>query len=247
MIVGDLLIYRGMQPVLATLRGYNEESRELFLETKERVTTVGRVTVNRWPAASVQFYGERIIGVGVPPQITGPLSSLATTLRVSILALSRIGQTVRPGQPPSSISLGFGQSTEVEEGAEEALQRAIRFLLMAPDPLEPNRGGGLLVSLRTPLLSEDQVKRLVLLACTRYGSYVSKAPATSKWTVQEITPRSVQRVPLRTLAAEIGVIPLGDTVDSAPIDETEIVYSISLLHRLKTPFGTTEALTATAL
>lgn len=254
-VTGDLLVYRGVEPVGGTVRSYSDQNDiwSVIIELERPVSSLYRVRFGWWDCLDVEFYGRTLIKAIVPDTArrgsgAASLQDLLLEQTLAIDAEARFRSLTAPAgsKTLTSMALGFGVSPRADDGLEEALQRAIRFLMISRDPLDDSRGGGLRAIHRRPLISEAVARRMVSMACQRYNRYAPRIP-TGVWKVEKIIPGRVKFTSAELLQQELGQTMLSRELGVSPdgtYDGTERVLSIGLKHTISQAGTTLEAASA---
>jgi len=248
---GDLLVYRSVAPVAGTVTQYTGADGPwvVTVELARQVSAVFTIKVNHQLCEDVSFFGRRVVQFTVPPAAYSGFSSLKNFLlsaQIEILADTDLLKSGGVGS--SSISIGFGQSPQWGGGLEEALQRSIRFLLMRSDPLNPQRGGGLISLMSIGVPSEAVASRLVSQACELYNKYTRKGVSPNTLRVSKVTPLQVKLTSWAEYERSAGKLFATNLVGegSAAYNPQDKVLLVSLKHTLtkgSTSFDVGSALT----
>jgi len=238
---GDLLLYHGVEPVPGKIVSYAVDGSDWIvgIELTRPVAAIFMVKINDHPSEDVAFYGKRYVRAVIPTRARSgssakTLPTFLSAARVQVIADAYLRPMADLGdaRQTMSMALGFGLAPVISDGMEEALQRAVRFLVMSSDPLIPNRGGGLLSLKRQGLGTESVATRLVSMACDRYNRYVSAGTNSSRWRVSRVTPSGVKLLTWSDLKRELGLTALLDTSGALAegFESDESVLMVKLRH-----------------
>ena len=237
-VLGDILVYRGVEPVPGRIVAYEVDSLGRWMiavELSRKVASIYRVNVNDKPSQNVEFLGSRQVIFEVPSQMRrSSLQVFLSTAKIQVLAdvkLRDLG-TSPDSKQTVSVSIGLGIAPKVSDDMDEAVQRCIRFLMMSEDVLNRDRGGGLLQMRRRGLMPENVALRYVSSACTKYNRFRSSRRRTTGWRVLSVVPLKVHYTTWEDAQSSLGLIPLSG-VDFSGIpggdqDADEKVLSIAL-------------------
>lgn len=203
----DIALYRAVSPVTGEVRRVlppttPEEGPTLHVWLDVPVQSVLRAEVNQHPVAGVELYGEQEVLLILPPRLrSASLPSLELAIFAEIDFKELEGRTV-PGM------IGIGRKPAAIDGPAEAVQRAIRELMMSPgtDSWNPERGGGLITLRKYTFAGIGEISRLVSVAVDRFnrgGAAASRTRSSSR--VSAISVRSVRLVDLVTLRREMQI------------------------------------------
>lgn len=204
----DLALYRAISSVTGEVtRVFPAENEDVGPRLQVRLDTavqsILRAEVNQRPVAAVELYGEREVVLTLPKRLR---SADVPTLELAMFAEKDFkdleGQTV-PGM------VGIGNRAALLDGPAEAVQRAIRELMMAPgtDTWNPNRGGGLIFLRQYTLMDINEISRLVSVAVDKYNRGAGSATRSAKRTsrVSAMSVRSVRLLDLVSLRREFRI------------------------------------------
>lgn len=245
----DLACYRAVEPVTGRVLGivsaeanadYGLPAVEIALKTP--VATVVRATVNGTDSSVVELVGKQRVLVTVP-EVVAQLDPRYWVVRVyaevDYESLSDV---------PSPTSIGFGARVTTVAGPMEALQRAVRALLMDPgsDVYNRNRGGGLR-RLKGLLLNPSDmspVARDVQIAVDAYNRTVAATRLRMRadsWHVTRIEMLSIRALTPAQASAEFAStrdrgVATDDSIagSAAP---TDMILAISFGHDMRGPQG----------
>lgn len=213
----DIALFRAAAPVpgqVVRARAPEDEesgpSLELLLDRPVR--SVVRAVINDRDAKRVELHGEREVVITLPSSFARvPLSALS----VSILAEQELrdleGRTV-PG------FFGVGSSLSMTEGPSEAIQRAIRELMMSPgtDTWNRTRGAGLIAVRSYPLATEQELSRMVATSVSRFNTSRQQARAgRASYRVTRMEVQSVRRITAIEARRSLPAAPQGGTLLSS--------------------------------
>lgn len=260
----DIALYRTVESVSGRIEklfpAEEDGLRRVEILLDRPVSTVLKVEVNRRASPEVIQYGERRITAAIPLELSNLALDLLAFSVVVEISFDQINQT----PVPSLVGIGLRPSTIDRES--QALQTAVRSLLMSPgsDSWDRSRGGGLR-QLRNVLVSEDdlsRVTRVIQVALDRYNSQASKLTSFGRSRVSSVRRPPTHRVTNielqfvkfmqreqaeRTLGLLTGVA-TNQSVLRENVDPTDRVIAISLLVTLRGPRGeTTDVSTAVSI
>lgn len=244
----DVAIYRSVEPVGGRIISDYVSGGTRFLEVRldRAVDSVLRAEVNRVASPAVELFSPSLVGIAVPVQYEGVRSAQLAVVISAESAVSLRTTGVIPTSP------GIGSRVEIIDAEAQALQSAVRALMMSPgtDVDEPLRGGGLR-NLAGQLVNADDTSRLVRVAHTavqRYNAYAAalnrrsrRGRLASGYRVVRVELLSLrvytraeaqQRLGIRTAATTSGFT-------ASNYDPNDAVIAVSLGHDLRSPRGTT--------
>lgn len=213
------------------------------------VSVILKVEVNRRASPEIVQYGAKRVTVAVPSEISGLALHLLVFVVFAEISFDQINQT----PVPTSIGIGLRPATIDKES--QALQTAVRTLLMRPgtDIWSPERGGNLR-ALRSQLVSGDDTTRLtriVQVALDRYNSSAARlsspgrtrTSAPRKMATHRVSRITLQFVHLLTRERAERVLGLLTTASTSTsvlrdnLDASDKVIAVSMLMTLQGPRG----------
>jgi hypothetical protein len=242
----DLALYRAVEAytgsILTLFRDEEDGLLRAEVRLKAEVSTVYRATINGTDSPKIELLSNTVLRVAIPAAFESlPLSQL----RVVCYADASLSQTEKTALPAT---IGFGLRVTMHNAEMQALQRAVRSLMMSmgSDIWEPNRGGGLR-QLKGLLIDPSNTARLVQLvqiAVDRYNSNASTRRSTKKRASQyQVTRMEVLSVRAMTAAqAEYEYLTKApseevELINSISADPNEVVIAASIMHDLRGPTG----------
>ena len=217
---GDLLMYRGVEPVPGKFLSYAEDDNgwKVVVELNRPVAAIWRVEVNGYNATTVDFLGLRVVVFYIPEQAIRKGESLTGFLQNSVIRILADTYLRDLGTSPDSnqlvsVSIGFGTSPQISDKMEEAVQRCIRFLLMSDDPMQPDRGGRILQMRKRGLLPVSVAQRMIETACQAWNRYPRRTRSSARWNVRQVQPISVRYLTWDLIEKEWGLVPLSESSD----------------------------------
>lgn len=201
----DFSVYSAVESLDGTI--IRQENRDgakyLTIALQSPIRVLLRASVSGFNAAIEGIISRNVLELKVPSELTDIDSS---EYEIAVLA------EVRPSEVDSILapaSFGFGPRPSETNGESEAIQRAVRWLMIEPgsDIWDSQRGGGLASIASGVLLTEDlaPLTRRVTTAVDLYNSYPNKKVAYSPWSVASLEVRGVSSVP-GNLSELIGAI-----------------------------------------
>lgn len=238
--MADLSILRAAQLVgyrLVALCPEDDGTVRAELKLDFPVDAVLRAKVNGVLSDEVDLLGADSVLVALPPRMR---SLAADELTFEVLvegSVSTLSGGVTPG------SYGIGLRPRQVEGLDEAVQYAVRSLMMKPgaDVWSPARGGGLL-SLRQKTLAASEladVASKVGVMVSRTNATLSTRKATGGWRVVRISVREI-----RYLTAAEATSRYGGTF---PSGWAQPILAVTLVHHVQGPGETLDVASAVSL
>lgn len=241
----DLAVYRTIQPVGGrVVQEYVTDYRYLVVRLDRRVDTVVSATINRIPSQAVELLSSDLVAIAVPERYVDVRPAALSVVIQAEAAISLLSS----GTVPTSI--GVGPRVELIDGAAQALQNAVRTLMMSPgtDVDDPLRGGGLR-NLSGQLVSRDsttELVRIVQTATQRFNAYTAassrkgtRGRVASGFRVIRVETLSVRVFSRAEAQRSLGILTAGttDALSASNYDPNDAAIAVSLGHDLRSPRG----------
>jgi len=242
----DLALYRAVEgytgAILTVFRDDEDGYLRAEIRLKANVSTVYRATVNGVDSPVVELLSDTVVRAAIPVQME---TLTLSQLRIVCYADAGLDQTENAALPAT---IGFGLRVGMHNPEMQALQRAVRSLMMSTgsDIWEPARGGGLR-QLKGLLIDPSNTARLVQLvqiAVDRYNSNVTQSRSSKRKASSHLVTRmEVLSVRAMTAAqAEYEYLAKDapeevELINSLSADPNEVVIAASIMHDLRGPTG----------
>jgi len=244
--VSDIALYRAVEGYATRVGGLFRDDIDGFLRAEahlpQNVSTIYRATVNGRLSPAVEMLSNRVALVAIPPEL-----EILTRGEIEVVCFAdaTLEQTEKAALPAT---VGFGLRVTEYDGEMQALQTAVRSLMMSAgtDVWDPSRGGGLR-NLKGVLVDANDMTRIVRrvqIAVDRYNANVgtrrTRTPRRrpAKYQVVRMETLSVRALSHRDVeqrflnkAAYSG----GESLTAG--DPNDVVISVSIGHDLRGPKG----------
>ena len=227
---GDLSAYRA----ILTIRGKvtRTELPYVYLQLNRDVDNIVSVKFSGALSPEVEIITPRLIKAMIPGDTTNAVIGSEISVAAEVSPTNQNG-VMTPN------TLGFGLRPKTVDGRDEALQRAVRYLLMDPgtDIWYPGNGGGLKSLLSSVLLDTDlrSLSRDLSLVIDKYNSTASRNRPKTRWSVGKMELHSIRSIPAGAPVVSV----TGDTSSMHYVGDHPSI-GVAIKHTLFGPTGKPE-------